>query len=101
VAIYEEGEEIMFARCYEMRDAAMAIADVAAAGRMPHIGEVAAGIRAMIESLSASGVWHTDALELHVTSLVLLSHDPAPCETEAQTILTRLRGMRKAIGVVE
>jgi hypothetical protein len=101
VELSKLGEEIMFARCYEIRDAAMSIADVAAVADLAEVGVAAGGIRAMIDSLACKGVWHTDALEAHITSLVLLHCQPPPSADEAQKVLLRLGKMRAAIGVVE
>lgn len=101
MSIYVLGEEIMFARCREIGDAAMAIADVAGAVGMPALGEVAGGIRAMVDSLFYKGVWHTDALELHITSLMLMESDPPPAQDEIERVLTRLSKLRRTVGVVE
>ena len=101
VSIHAQGEDLMFARCKELGLAAMNIADVAGIAKLAEVGEAAHGIRAMIDSLVRKGVWHTDALELHITSLVLLSSEPAPSQEEIGRVLGRLRKMRAAIGVVE
>ena len=101
IGLFSHGEEIIFARCYEIRDAAMNIADVAAVANLNAVGEAAGGIRAMIDSLACKGVWHTDALEAHVTSLLLLHGEPAPSPEEARKVLARLGKMRASIGVVE
>ncbi len=101
VAIHALGEELMFARCRELEHAAMNIADVAGVAQLGAIGEAANGIRAMIGSLFCKGVWHTDALELHITSLLLLNTDPPPSAEETGSVLSRLRKMRAAVGVVE
>ena len=99
--IYDEGEDGMFRRSQELGDLAMSIADVAGAARLPALGEVARGICAMIESLLSAGVWHTDGLNLHIMSLTLLSAgNPLP-PGEVTTMLSQLREMRKAIGVLE
>jgi len=94
-------EEIIFARCGELSQAAMNIADVAGAAELEQLGEVAHGIRAMIDSLYCKGVWHTDALEAHITSLALLNSEPPPSVKEGDAILKRLARVRAAIGVVE
>ncbi len=94
-------EEIIFARCASVGQTAMNIADVAGAAGLRQLGEVAHGIRAMIDSLFCKGVWHTDALEAHITSLALLNSEPPPGEEEGERILKRLSRMRAAIGVVE
>ena len=100
VGIYAHGEEIMFARCKELGDAAMNVADVAGAAKLCDLGEVAGGIRAMIDSLFGKGVWHTDALEAHITSLILFNAE-SPSKEEADKVLSRLSKMRAAVGVVE
>ncbi len=101
VAIHAQGEELLFARCKELGLAAMNIADVAGVAKLFEVGEAASGIRAMIDSLVEKGVWHTDALELHITSLVLLASEPVPSQEETGKVLSRLSKMRAAIGVVE
>jgi hypothetical protein len=101
VDIYDQGEEILFARCVEVSDAALHIAEIAAAAGSPDLGEAARGIRAMVDSLVNAGVWHTDALELHITSLELFSGSSAPGREEADRILERLQVMRRSIGVIE
>ena len=99
--IYDEGEDGMFRRSHELGDLAMTIAEVAGAARLPALGEVARGIRAMIESLLSAGVWHTDGLNLHIMSLTLLSAgNPLPPD-EITKMLSQLREMRRAIGVLE
>ena len=100
VAIYALGEEIMFARCGELGQAAMNVADVAGVAGLTELGEVAGGIRAMIDSLFCKGVWHTDALEAHITSLILVNSGGSP-EGELAKVLGRLSKMRAAVGVIE
>ena len=99
-AIQREGEESMFGRCREIGEAAMNIAELAgAAGRAP-AGDVARGIRAMADNLSYSGLWHSDALALHISALPLLNDPDLPAK-EARIVVGRLHQMRKALKVVE
>ena len=94
------GEEALFAESRELGAHANDIADVASAGGLHAVGEVARGISAMIDSLVRHGVWHTDALRLHLDALALLNHSDGDA-TDGDLILSRLRSMRSAIGGVE
>ena len=99
--IFEEGEESMFGRSAEIGALAMNIAEVAGAARLPSLGEVARGICAMVDSLLSAGVWHSEALNLHITSLTLLNAGiPLPPD-EIKKMLNQLREMRRAVGVLE
>ncbi len=101
VKIHDMGEEEMFAQCIEIGDAAMNIAETAGAAELQPVGEAARGIRAMVDSLVSSGVWHSDALALHITSLALLNGPTPPSAKETKAILKRLHDLRAAIGVAE
>lgn len=101
VAIHGEGEEALFAASLTVGDLAMNIAEVATGPRLEAVGEVARGIRAMVDSLVAHGVWHTDALNLHITSLDLLYGDQRPADAEVARVLTDLREMRLAVGATD
>lgn len=72
---------------------------VAGASGARAVGEVALGIRLMIEGLFTSGFWHADALRLHVESLAILARGPAQSAAEADVIVQRLKGLRAAVGV--
>lgn len=101
LAFATEGEEVLFAQCQSLSDAALKVAEVAGAAEMEAIGEVARGISAMVDSLMTSGVWHSDALRLHLDALALVNQSGGGMSEENKVILARLRGMREAIGVVE
>lgn len=92
-------EDVLFAESKTLGDAALSIAEIAGAANMEAIGEVARGISAMIAGL-ATGVWHSDALLVHVRSLALVSQLGPPTPQDA-VVLDRLAAMRKTIGVVE
>ena len=100
LAAYAAGpEEEIFANCREIALAARAISDVAGAADMESLGEVARGIFALISALRSKGVWHTDALKLHIDTLALLNRDTPPTRCDAGQMLKRLKGMRDWIGV--
>ena len=94
-----QGEDVLFAEAKTLGDAALSVAEVAGAADMVAIGEVARGLSAMVAGLS-TGVWHSDALLVHVRSLALVSAQGAPTAQDA-VVLERLAAMRKTIGVVE
>ena len=94
-------EEIIFAECLALGDAALAICEVAAAAELAPLGEAARGIAAMVDALVSDGVWHTDALKLHVDALAMFAAQPNLDQVEVRTILARLKAMRDGIGVPE
>jgi|GEM_PF-1899852 len=101
VGFYSQGEESLFTNCLALSETAMNIAEVAGAADLPELGDVARGIRAMIDGLVVSGVWHTDALKVHIAALALLTGDMPPSTGEVKLMLQRLQQMRAAVGVVE
>ena len=101
MAFTDMAEHDLFAECRTLGGLARNVAEVAGAAGLAAIGEVAAGIDAMVESLVTSGVWHTDALRLHLDALALLNGRTGASAEEDEVVLARLRNMRKAIGVVE
>lgn len=101
LAFAEEGEEVLFAECQTLSSAALNVAEVAGAADMEAIGEVARGISAMVDGLVTSGVWHSDALKLHLDALALVNQAGGRLTDENKVILARLRGMREAVGVAE
>lgn len=96
-----EGEDVLFAECRTLSELARNVAEVAGAGGLDDIGEVASGINAMVENLHSSGVWHTDALRLHLDALALLNQRVGANTGDGEFVLARLRNMRQAIGVAE
>lgn len=101
MAFATQGEEVLFAECQTLSTAALNVAEVAGAAEMEAIGEVARGISAMVEGLVTGGVWHSDALKLHLDALALVTQAGGRLTDENKVILARLRGMREAVGVAE
>ncbi len=102
LAKYAAGpEEEVFANCRAIATAARSISDVAGAADMESVGEAARGIFALIEALGSRGVWHTDALKLHIGTLALFNSDAPPTRGDAAQMLKRLKSMRDWIGVPE
>lgn len=94
-------EEDVFANCRSIATAARSISDVAGAADMETVGEAARGIFALINALGSKGVWHTDALKLHIDALALFNSDAPPTRSDAAQMLKRLKSMRDWIGVPE
>ena len=98
-ALAKEREEIIFAECLSLGAAAQAICEVAGAAEMESLGEAALGIHAMVEALVTQGVWHSEALKLHIDALALLAAHPDLPRPEVITTLERLKAMRERVGV--
>lgn len=99
LAIGGLSEEEVFGQCREVADAALRVAEVAGAAGAHAVGEVARGIRIMIESLFTGGVWHADALRVHIESLAIVARGPALSPAEGDVIVRRLKTLRAAVGV--
>lgn len=95
----EVSEDVLFAESPAVGEIALHIAEVAAAAKLDAVGEIARGIAAMIDSLRQSGVWHSDALRVHIRSLLLLNQEAQPGSNK--DVLEHLFAMRKSIGVAE
>ena len=94
-------ESVLFAESAVLGDAARGVAEVAGAAGMETIGEIARGICAMIESLTTSGVWHTEALIVHINALKLVNLGAVGRDATDEAILRRLSAVRAAVGVLD
>ena len=99
--IAQQRDESIFAESLALGHAALAICEVAAAAERGPLGEAARGIATMVDALVSNGVWHTDALKLHIDALAMFAAHPDLDQTEVRTILARLKAMRDGIGVPE
>jgi hypothetical protein len=52
----------------------------------------------MIDALSKRGVWHTEALRVHVDALLALSSEAGADAAQRQVIARALLKMRTAVG---
>ena len=98
-ALNGKPEEIIFAECAEINEAALAICEVAGAAGLPGLGNAARALHVMVDSLFTQGVWHTEALKLHMEAVIMFAANPNLGPTEALQVLARLKGMRDLIGV--
>jgi hypothetical protein len=96
-----KSEDVLFADSRKLGGYARNIAEVAGAAGMEGVGEIARGISSMIDNLSASWLWHSDALKLHLDSLALMNQGAALDRDAQALVLNRLQTMRQAVGVVE
>lgn len=94
-----KAEDVVFAQSRTLAAAALAVAEVAGAAGSPALSEAARGVIVMIEALSSHGVWHSEALRLHIEALARLSADPPPSEAEARGVVNMLEALRNSVGV--
>tara|TARA_R110002124_G_scaffold79137_2_gene210641 strand:+ start:4413 stop:4880 length:468 start_codon:yes stop_codon:yes gene_type:complete len=100
VALCDQSDDVLFAKSDSISGLAMNVAEVAGAARLDALGDVARGVITMIEGLKTLGVWHTDALRVHIRSLSLLNPGAAPMSPQDQAqIVENLRDMRQSIGL--
>ena len=93
-------EEEVFARSRALMASALAVAEVAGAYGESALSEAARGVIIMVDALATHGIWHSEALRLHLDALARLSSDPPPSEAEAKGVLQMLAALRRNIGVV-
>jgi hypothetical protein len=92
-------EETVFAQSTALGNAALAICEIAGAAEMAPLGEAARGIYILMEAQKSQGVWHTDALRLHINALMMFDKDPDISTATAEGILAELKTLRDWIGV--
>lgn len=90
-------EDELFAEARTIGQYALDIAEVAAAAGLNDIGDIARGMKAMVDGLVRDGIWHSDALRLHIHSLMLASR-PAGGEKD---MVEHLFVLRQALHVTE
>jgi hypothetical protein len=94
-------EEFLFAQCLSVSRAALSICEVAGAAGLGPLGDAARGIVSMVDALISQGVWHTDALQLHIDALSMFAANPSLPSDEVRRVLARLQVLRDEIGVQE
>lgn len=100
-AYADRPDDVLFAESAELGQRALNVSEVAGAAGLVAVGEVARGISSMVENLRNYGVWHADALRVHLNAMVLLTVRSGVEAGDEDVILGRLKGMRGAIGVIE
>ena len=94
-------EDVLFSECRELGRDALAVAEVAGAAGLETIGEITRGINAMVQSLTARGIWHTGALRLHLSALALVSQAQNQGAGDNSVMLNQLHAMRASLGIDE
>jgi hypothetical protein len=97
--IATEREDILFAECLALGEAALSVCEVAGSAGHKTLGEVARGIHAMVDALVTQGVWHTEALQAHMNALAVVAANPETPVEDVGKMLARLKAMRDRIGV--
>ena len=100
-AYVDRPDDVLLAESQDLGQHALNVSEVAGAAGLVAVGEVARGISSMVENLKTYGVWHADALRVHLNAMVLLSGRSGVEAGDEDVILGRLKGMRGAIGVIE
>lgn len=77
----------------------MHIAEVAEGAGMKAVGSVARGICVMLDGLVSRGVWHADALRVHLRALAFLHVQSS--QSADLAIVEELRSLRSSFGFAE
>lgn len=102
VAAYaEQSEDALFAGCRDIGEPAMNIAEVAEAAGMGAVGAVARGICVMLDGLVTRGVWHTEAMRVHLRALTLVGGQGGGPGSPPLTIVEDLRTLRRSLGLTD
>jgi hypothetical protein len=80
--------------------AALSTAEVAGAARMAATGEIARGLRVLIEDGQAKRAFHTGAIRLHLDALVLVSRTGED-SAEAKVVADQLQAMLRHMGLAD
>lgn len=98
ISLCRQDEAEVFGQCREIGWLALRIVESAGLAQRPELAETAKGVWEMVQALSDRGVWHTDALALHIAGLHALTSG-RPIDAEGMAAVGRaLLAMRTAIG---
>lgn len=98
IRLCRQDEAEVFGQCREIGWLALSIVESAGLARRPELAEAAKGVWEMVQALSDRGVWHTDALALHIDTLQTLTSG-SQIDAESMAAMVRaLLAMRTAIG---
>lgn len=99
VVLCERPEDIVFGDSPEVARIAMHVAEDADQVGDADIAQTARGVCAMMDALFDDGVWHSEALEVHVQALKVLASPLPLSQSQKITIQRELFQMRQSIGV--
>lgn len=94
-------EDALFAGSQSIEEPAMNIAEVAEAAGLDAVGSVARGLCVMVDGLTSRGIWHTDALRIHLRALAVVharSGEPGPAN---RRIVEELQALRASLGFTD
>ncbi|MBX9574817.1 MAG: hypothetical protein K2X07_04175 [Caulobacteraceae bacterium] len=74
------------------------VEDAAVVGQM-HIAAAAAGVAELMNALFSDGVWHSEAIEVHIAALRLFKAPHPPTPEQIALVLRQLAEARAVIGV--
>lgn len=92
-------EDELFAGCKDIGGPAMNIAEVAEAAGLDTVGAVARGVCLMLDGLVGPGVWHTEALRIHLRALRLVGGPDGPTGEEGRRIVDDLLALRRSLAL--
>lgn len=98
ITLCRQDEADIFGQCREIGWLALKIVESARLAQRQELADAAEGVWEMIEALSTRGVWHTDALKVHVTALLALTAADGVGAEERRMIALELLKMRQAVG---
>lgn len=98
IRLCHQDEADIFAQSREIGWLALKIVESARLARHPELADAAAGVWEMIDALSTRGVWHTEALRIHVEALLALTSEAGADPSQRRVIAHELIRMRAAIG---
>jgi hypothetical protein len=98
IYLCRQDEADIFAQSREIGWLALKIVESARLGRRLELADAAEGVWEMIHALSTRGVWHTEALKIHVEALLALTSKVGVDADQRRVIAGELIRMRAAIG---
>jgi hypothetical protein len=98
IRLCRQDEADIFAQSREIGWLALKIVESARLARRAELADAAEGVWEMIEALTARGVWHTEALRIHVEALLALTADTGLDRPDRRVIAGELMRMRTAVG---
>lgn len=98
IRLCRQDEADIFAQSREIGWLALKIVESARLAKRPGLADAAEGVWEMVEALTTRGVWHTEALRVHVEALLALTSERDLDESHRQVIARELLRMRAAVG---
>ena len=97
----EQPEDALFSDYETLGRPSRDIAEVAEAAGMDTVGAVAQGLSVLLEGFSNRGIWHAEALRIHLRALALLHNQSPKPESADVTVVEELRALRLSLGLTD